>query len=298
MKERIYLGRWRSPKAELRFRAMEDELWREQSGPKLEALDVETSFGPTRAYRWRGTGTPLVFLHGIGGTGLIWAPFAEALAGRDVYALDIMGDVGRSEHRVPYKTSADLAVWLDEALAALDIDRAILVGHSLGGFVALDTAVYRPERVASLFLFDPVGIAPLQFLKFLLWGLPILFGSLFPAPIRRWIARRFRMPLLEDRRIMRMGLHGHLHHPVRFPPLLPFSDDELRSITAPVVVVVGEKSEMLDARVTVERAGSLIPNVETHVVADAGHALTVSHFDDCLVPLLQAAPGFTRRTAG
>src|SRR4051794_6249695 len=119
MKERVHLARWRSSKAEARFRAMEDALWREVPGRAPEPLDVETSFGPTRAYRWAGTGMPLVFLHGIGGTGLFWARFAAALTGRDVYAIDIMGDVGRSEQRVPYRTSADLAVWLDEALAAL-----------------------------------------------------------------------------------------------------------------------------------------------------------------------------------
>src|SRR3954463_15396427 len=105
MKEKTYLGRWRSPKAEQRFRAMEDELSRQRPGPTPDALDVETSFGTTRAYRWRGTGTPIVFFHGIGGTGLIWSTFAAALTGRDVYAVDIMGDAGRSHQRVPYRTS-------------------------------------------------------------------------------------------------------------------------------------------------------------------------------------------------
>jgi len=56
----------------------------------------------------------------------------------------------------------------------------------------------------------------------------------------------------------------------------------------PVAIVVGEKSEMLDPRVTVERARTLMPTVETCVIANAGHALTVSHFDECVVPLLRA----------
>ena len=84
---------------------------------------------------------------------------------------------------------------------------------------------------------------------------------------------------------MRMALHGQLHHPPRFPPLEPFTDDELRSITVPVTVVVGEKSEMLDPRITVERARAFIPTVQTHVIANAGHALTVSHFDECMALL-------------
>jgi len=285
MKPKVYLGRWRSPKAERRFREMEDELWAEVAGRHPEALDVETSFGPTRVYHWAGTRTPLVFFHGVGGTGLFWAAFAQQLAGRDVYAVDVMGDAGRSHQRVAFSSSVDLAVWADETLAALELRRAHLVGHSLGGFVALDTAIHRPARVESIILFDPVGIAPLQLLKFLLWGIPILLASLCPASVRRWVARRFRIPMLEDKRIMRMGLHGQLHHPPRFPPLEPFSDDQLRSISVPAVVLVGEHSEMLDANLIVHRARTCIPTVEAGVVRDAGHALTVSHIDECLAPL-------------
>lgn len=287
MKPKVHLGRWRRPKAERRFREMEDELWRDRAHRQPEALDVETSFGPTRVYRWRGDGTPLVFLHGIGGTGLFWAPFADTLAGRDVYAIDIIGYVGRSEQRVAYASIADLAVWTDDTLAALAIERAHLVGHSLGGFVSLDTAIHRPQHVESIVLYDPVGIAPLQMLKFLLWGVPLLIGSMFPAPVRRWIGRRFRMPLLEDKRIMRMALHGQLHHPPRLPPLHPFSDDELRSISVPVIVIVGEKSEMLDAALIVERARTCIPRTETVTIRGAGHALTVSHFEECIAPLVR-----------
>ena len=90
---------------------MEDVLWREAPGVAPVALDVETSFGRTRAYRWPGTGTPVVLLHGGGMTSVSWAPYAEALSGRDVYAIDIMGDAGRSEPRARLGCAADIAAW-------------------------------------------------------------------------------------------------------------------------------------------------------------------------------------------
>ena len=275
MTAKVHLARWRSDAAEQRFRAMEDELW-EDVAVRPDAVDVETRFGPTRVYRWPGTGVPLVFLHGVAGTSIIWHDFASTLAGRDVYAIDIMGDVGRSEQRVPFETAADFASWLDDALGEVGIERAHVVGLSLGGYVAIDLAVHRPARVASLVLFDPAGIVKLEMLKFLLWGLPILFGSLAPAFVRRWLARRLRMPLLENKQAMRMALHGQLHHPPRFPPLVLFTDDELRSITVPVTLIAGEKTEMLDTVRMTERARRLIPNVTTELVPGAGHALTVS----------------------
>src|SRR5437870_4022677 len=152
MKSQAHLGRWRSEKGRQRFRLMEDKLWRDAMGVPPDAIDVETAYGPTRAYRWKGTGTPLVLLHGGTLTSLFWAPYADALAGNDIYAIDIMGDAGRSEHEVPFDRAEDVAAWLDETLAGLHIQRAHLVGHSLGGFVSLSAAVHRPSRVASLTL--------------------------------------------------------------------------------------------------------------------------------------------------
>ena len=62
MKRREHLGRWRSPASEARFRALEDELWREAFPQAPEALDVETEAGTTRVYRWPGDGRPVVLM--------------------------------------------------------------------------------------------------------------------------------------------------------------------------------------------------------------------------------------------
>jgi pimeloyl-ACP methyl ester carboxylesterase len=277
MKARVHLGRWRTEKAEHRFRAMEDELWGEQPDRPV-AIDVETRFGTTRAYHWAGAGDPIVLLHGMGGTSLIWTRYAEALRGRDVWAIDILGDAGRSVQRVPYTTTDQLGEALDEALAGLGIERAHLVGHSLGGWLSLNLATRRASRVASVVLLDPVGIGRLHLLRFMLWGVPVLLGALAPAPVRRWMAVRFRMPLLNDKRAIRMALHGQLNHPLRVPPLLPFSDQELRSISVPVVVLVGERTEVFDRTEVVERA-TLIPRAHVEVVPNAGHAFPVDHVE-------------------
>ena len=153
-------------------------------------------------------------------------------------------------------------------------------GHELIRAV-IRRGAHRPARVESLVLFDPGGIAPLKLLKFMLWGLPILFGSLAPAPIRRWIGRRFRMPLLDHKPVMRMALYGQLNHRVRMPRPVDFTDDELRSIDAPVTLLVGEKTEVFDADVLVARARSLLPHVTVEIVPGAGHALTESAFELC-----------------
>lgn len=278
--KRPRLATWRSEKAEQRFRAMEDELIRERWPVPPASRDVPTSFGQTHVYEWPGTGTPIVLLHGMGGTGWTWAQIIDLLVGRRLFAIDTMGDVGRSVQSTVFEGPDDLATWLDETLAGLGVDRAHLVGTSYGGFLALNLAARRPTRVAAVTLVDPAGVAPFRLLRFMLWGLPVLAAALMPAPARRWIARRFRMPLAEDRRMIRLALHAQLNHPFRLPPPDPLTDDELRSITVPVQLLAAAKSEPFDPRIAVERA-ALIPHVTTEAVPDAGHALQLTHAELC-----------------
>ena len=53
----------------------------------------------------------------MGGTGLTWGPYFEGFAGHDLYAVDTIGDVGRSEQTALIADADDLARWLDETLA-------------------------------------------------------------------------------------------------------------------------------------------------------------------------------------
>jgi pimeloyl-ACP methyl ester carboxylesterase len=276
------ISTWRSEKARQRFVDMEDVIWREHWPEPPVALDVESYAGTTRVYRWAGAGEPIVFLHGMGGTGLTWSQYVERLRGRDVYALDTIGDVGRSEQRAVIQDAAGLARWLDETLAGAGIERAHLVGTSYGGYLALNLAVRAPERVASLTLIDTGGLAPFRLGRFMVWGLPMLFGSLAPGPIRRRMART--RPLLEDVRVMRMALHAQQNHPFRLPAPEPFSDEELRAITAPTRVIVAGRSAPFAADIQAARA-ALIPTATVEVVPDAGHEISWSHVDLCLTGL-------------
>jgi 3-oxoadipate enol-lactonase len=94
---------------------------------------------------------PMVLLHGGGGDGSTWDSLAPGFAERrTVYVPDLRG-MGRSERAGPYS----MAVLRDDVLALLDrtgLDRVILVGHSLGGFVAMLMTQAAPRRVAALVL--------------------------------------------------------------------------------------------------------------------------------------------------
>ena len=289
-KQKTYLGQWKSDRAEARFRAKEAVLW-QRAERRPEAVDVATRFGSTRAYRWPGSGAPVVFLHGMTDTSVRWIPYAEALDGHDVYAIDIMGDVGQSTAEVGFSSAEDYATWLGETLDALDIVRPHIVGASLGGYIAFSYAIATksgtPEsgtagNVASLIGFEPVGIVDLKLVGLIGWSVRCAMASFAPASLRKRLARRLRQPLLADDAAMAVVLQAQRGHPIKVPPCPVFTDEQLRSITAPVHVLAGADSKAFVSEQLVDRINNILPRGEARLLPEAGHALTEGQFDDCV----------------
>ncbi|MFC6487193.1 acetoin dehydrogenase dihydrolipoyllysine-residue acetyltransferase subunit [Nitratireductor sp. GCM10026969] len=118
--------------------------------PEAGALAVTRSKG--------GEGTPVVLLHGFASDAASWAPLEAHLHHRPVIRFDLPNH-GKS----PKRRIADFAALVSElrhAFDALGLDKAHLVGHSLGGAVALALADTRPRSVASLTLIAPGGLGP------------------------------------------------------------------------------------------------------------------------------------------
>ncbi|ACQ81268.1 alpha/beta hydrolase fold protein [Beutenbergia cavernae DSM 12333] len=106
----------------------------------------------------RGSGEPVVLLHGIGGDRGVWDRVIPMLAGHhDVLAVDLPGfgdspTLAPGDEPSPRRLAAAVAATLDE----LRIERPHLVGNSLGGWIALELAQRRP--VASVTLLSPAGL--------------------------------------------------------------------------------------------------------------------------------------------
>lgn len=98
-----------------------------------------------------GSGAPLVFLHGMGSSSATWAACRALLDDRyEVIAPDLLGHGGSPVPEDPAEYTRDAALAdLDELLAGLS-GRAVLVGHSLGGYLALAHAATRPGVARAL----------------------------------------------------------------------------------------------------------------------------------------------------
>jgi pimeloyl-ACP methyl ester carboxylesterase len=113
---------------------------------------------PTRYLRAGTTGPPLVLLHGVGDNALDWHWVMPTLARTQcVYALDLPGSGGSVKPDVDY-SPAFFTQFLSAFLDALEVERAAVVGNSLGGLVSLRLALSEPSRVSALGLVASAGL--------------------------------------------------------------------------------------------------------------------------------------------
>ena len=99
----------------------------------------------------RGSGPPIVFLHGLGASATTWDAVAEALSDRHLtMAVDLLGHGESPCPEDPNEFTRDAALAdIDGLLAELD-EPALLVGHSLGGYLALAHAATRPGATRGI----------------------------------------------------------------------------------------------------------------------------------------------------
>src|SRR3954454_13537939 len=116
--------------------------------------------GHRRAFVLAGEGPPLLLLHGIGNSAQTWAGVLHRLAAsHTVVAPDLLGHGSSGKPRGDYSI-AGCANGMRDLLSVLDIERATVVGHSLGGGIALQFAYQFPERVERIVLVGSGGLGP------------------------------------------------------------------------------------------------------------------------------------------
>ncbi len=276
--ERALLAEYRVP-ASSRF------VW--LADPALGARVLET-----------GAGAPLVLLHGSGMSAPTWAPLLAQLRDRRIHAFDLPGFGLSAPHDYAGRTLREHAVaQVTSMLDALGLERAALVGTSLGAMWALCTALDRPDRVESVVgLGVPaVSLAGMRgdpfFRAMTTPGVRALVSRM-PAPKTAKATRRASTKALGRHardampdsyfEVMRatMGMPGwrlamssHLNLAMRSGRPRPenvLTDDELRGIEVPVRLIFGD-DDVYGGPEIGERAVALMPDARLDVIP-GGHA--------------------------
>ena len=133
------------------------------------------------AFRRAGGGQPVLLLHGIPTSSRLWDEVAPDLAREfDVIAPDLLGygeSVAGPEHDV---SMAAQAVLVPKLLDAIGVDRAVVVGHDLGGAVAQRLVLEAPDRVTGIVLIDSVSFDSWPILRMR------MLRTIAPPFARRW----------------------------------------------------------------------------------------------------------------
>lgn len=166
------------------------------SDERVTLPGTATSPTPRPALIRRGTGAPVLLLHGWGLSGDLWKRALDGLADSfDLIAPDFPGFGATEPPPIPWSVS-DYMDWTLALMDELGIQRASVIGHSFGGRVAIKLAALYPERVEKLVLTDAAGIRPkrtlayyyrVRLFKATRW---LSRQSLAPARLRAWAAAR------------------------------------------------------------------------------------------------------------
>lgn len=266
---------WLTPEGEAAYKAAYDAtlaLW----PVPYEDVYVPTRYGRTHIVAsGPEDAPPLLLLHAVNNSATEWyGNIGDLSRSRRVYAIDGIGDAGKSApDRLP-QSGREYAEWLTEVLDGLGLTSADIAGHSYGGWITLNTALYAPQRVRRMVLLAPSrGIAPFHrttdlFLAFVMKvRLPITPSA--ASILRPMLAKGHEAhPLFVQQMEMKIK---HWSAPLIVPEVL--ADEELRQITAPTLLLIGCEEALYDPQAAVDRATRLMPDIRAELIPDANHLL-------------------------
>ncbi|KGN33639.1 alpha/beta hydrolase [Knoellia sinensis KCTC 19936] len=267
------VGHFRSDADRDRYLAAYDRAMAELPEPS-EVLDVPTSHGTVRVYRFdgQGKGAPIVALPGTrSGVPVLAANLPGLLEHRTVYALDLLGEPGRSVQTAPITTHEEQADWLAATLVQLPEGAFHLVGLSIGGWTAVNLAVHRPDRLATISLIDSPFVVSSLRPAAILRSIPVAFPS---APrswrdsFNSWTAGGAPV---EDVPVADMIEAGMQTYAMALPTPSRTPEDKVEALDIPTMMIVAGASPLHDAREAAQNARRLLDVV--HVYEGASHAV-------------------------
>ena len=213
---------------------------------------------------------PLVLLHGAGTNSTMWIGELEEYSKHyRIFAVDIIGEAGKSDANRPSWDGPAYEEWLTDVLDELGIEKTSLMGISQGAWSSIKFAVANSDRVEKLVLISPGGIVP-DNLSFIFKVLPLMMlGS--------WGIRRIVKMLYADQTIpegvteVMITMMKHFKPRVGVLPL--FSDEELSKLSMPTLLIAGTKDKLRNSKKIAGRLEKFLSHLSVKLIEGGGHVL-------------------------
>lgn len=231
-------------------------------------------------YETAGEGPDLILTHGLGGNAAVWYQQVPYFAQHyRVISWDQRG-FGRSTNENGNHGPVAAVSDLIEIMDLLAVDRAHVVGQSMGGWAALGTAIAVPDRVESVVLACTTGGIPVGFGPDS--APPLTAAPVTARPLGEHPAVGGRLPSLDMARAylyQALGTFGHRPPDTEFFRILKahnYSPSDLATVTAPVLLIAGELDDLMTPE-RIRSAAEFLPHAEVVELADRGHS---PYFED------------------
>jgi pimeloyl-ACP methyl ester carboxylesterase len=282
---------FRGPREREQFVTAYDSIMRIWPVP-FEERDVETACGQTHlVVSGPPSAPPLVLLHAASATSAMWSPIIPAMSRPyRCYCIDTITEANKSVATQRIYSVADHIDWLQQVFAALRLGSARVIGLSYGGWLAAQLALHAPQRVSHLVLLTPAGtLAPLPLQWWVRMLTPVVLRS--PQGAHRFLQWMSSTPdATTDPGVNLIAVSMLSSRLRRVTPPSVFTDDELRRITTPVTVLIGDRDVIYRGgpQAALARAQELIPKVRTQLLPGANHMLTLDCPDALITQISEA----------
>lgn len=248
-----------------------------------ETFFLPTSFGQTHIIAAGEKHLPpLIMLHGAGMGSTIWYKNMEVVSKtRRVYAVDVIGDMNKSDPIKSINQPEDIATWFCEILDGLKIEKTDIIGHSAGGYATLNITIYAQHRINKMILLAPAAsFVPFHKQFFLRLGLINLIRN--KAFIRQFFVNWF---IAKGNKIKDYSfdqfIYGVFYYQWKFKPVIPavIPVEKLKTIKVPTLLLMGEQEVIYNPQKALSQAKVSIPHIKSEWIPCAGHCLFIERAD-------------------
>lgn len=244
---------------------------------------IETTYGATYVLE-SGAGElpPLVLFHGSTSNSAAWfADISRLTQDFHVYAVDLIGDAGHSAQTRLDMKSDGYALWIRDIFAGLGLEKASMMGNSLGAWMCLKFAAAFPAKVSKMVLLAASGIAPVRLSFVFRIILYSLRGGKGGEAIKRMVYGNDQIPQVV---IDTINIISANYKPYTGElPVLP--DLALRRLVMPVLYIAGEDDQLTNAPKCARRLKNLLPQSTVHLLPNTGHV--IYNVLDLVMPFLK-----------